>query len=453
MLAMCWLANVIYLLAAAAYLPVLVYQMLFQTKNRRGWRQRLGHWPIAPSDRPQIWVHAVSLGEMNAAAGLIQQLERELPGFDVVISTTTDTGFARGVKLYGADRVFRFPLDFSWVINRALNRTKPQLIVLMELEVWYNLIHLAHRRGIPVVVVNGRLTERSFGRFKLLGPLARSMFRRLTWVGAQDEPIAQRFWSLGLPPERLTITGSMKWDTALVADTVEGAEPLARALALDRSVPLWVAGSTGGGEEGPVLDAYALLLQRGVQQQLAIVPRKPERFDEVAELIRRRGYSCHRRSEHPDHQPVTTTTDKPAKDRPVILGDTMGELRKFYSLAAMVYVGRSLVSIGGSDPMEVAALAKPLIAGPHMHNFAAPVAALKHAGVLDTIHNPDELAEAIAALLSNPSATIARGRKAQQVVRDHQGSTTRTVEQLCRLLGVKSPSPSRQTVHDVAQVF
>jgi len=426
-----FLADLAYLIGAVLYLPVLCYQMVVQKKNRRGWGQRLGQWPIGRPARPRVWVHAVSLGEINATPLLVGQLEARLPDHDIVISTTTDTGYARACKLFGPERVFRYPLDFSWVVARVLDRVQPSLIVLIELEVWYNLVRLAARRGVPVAVVNGRLTERSRRRFGLIGPLARGMFGRLAWVGAQDEPIAARFRELGVPADRVEVTGSVKWDTTTLADSVDGARQLAAAMGISDEVPLWVGGSTGPGEEAILLEAYDALAGDGREVTLAVVPRKPERFNEVAELIRGRGHACLRRSEHPDEQrPADPAAGKP----PVLLGDTMGELRRFYSLAQAVFVGRSLVPMGGSDPMEVAALAKAVIVGPHTENFAAPVDALRQAGALRVVHDAAELAAAVRELIDDPDGARDRGRLARQVVRDNQGATERTVDRLVSLV-------------------
>ncbi len=452
-----FLANLLYVTAAALYLPALCYQMVVQGKNRRGWRERFGHWPIGPGDRPRIWIHAVSLGEINATPLLVEKLEARLPDYDVVISTTTDTGFARACKLYGRQRVFRFPLDFSWVVDRVLARVQPSLIVLVELEVWHNLVRTATAKGIPVVVVNGRLTERSRRRFGRLGRWVRPMFADLAWVGAQDGPIAARFMELGVPPGRVEITGSVKWDTTTVADTVDGAGALAAALGIDAAVPLWVCGSTGPGEEAIILDAYGRLVEAGTAIRLAIIPRKPERFDEVDALIRSRGYPCIRRSRHADDcaarssdaagitwQSARTEVRGSLKEEPsgwpIILGDTMGELRKFYSLARVVFVGRSLVTLGGSDPMEAAALAKPIIVGPHMDNFAGPVAALADAGAVRLVDGARSLAAAVVEFCA--TADDSAGAAARQVVLDHQGATERTAQRLAAIVRAgRAPAP------------
>ncbi len=438
---MTWLANVIYAFAAALYLPVLLYQMVVQRKNRRGWRQRFGHVPRFDADRPRIWIHSVSLGEVNATRQLVAALRERAPGHQIVISTTTDTGYARACALFGPAIVFRYPLDFSWVIHRALTRIRPALIVLVELEVWYNLVTLASGRGIPVAVVNGRLTERSCRRLRLLGSVGRSMFARIAWVGAQETQIAERFRQVGVPPERIEVTGSVKWDTAQITDRIEGADALAAAMGIDRGRPLWVCGSTGPGEESLLLQAWQRARTGCPDLALAIVPRKPERFDQVAGLIRNAGYDCVRRSERRDETSASAQPDEHATACSVLLGDTMGELRKFYSLASVVFVGRSLVPMGGSDPMEAAALAKAVVVGPHTDNFAMPVACLRDANAIRIVHNANELGDEVTQICRHPELARRMGHAARDVVRLHQGATDRTADRLIEL----APSPGTRS--------
>ena len=457
-----WLADIAYLLAGLIYLPVALYHALILGKNRRGWRQRFGGIPTFDPTVPRIWIHAVSLGEINATPRMVAALRERLPETDIVLSTTTDTGYARAVQLYGADRVFRFPLDFSPVVARVLRRVRPTMIVLVELEVWYNLVRMATRRGIPVAVVNGRLTERSALRFRWLRSIGRSMFRDLTWVGAQDETIAARFQSLSVPGDRIEVTSSLKWDTAAVSDRVEGSNALAAALGLDGSRPVWVCGSTGPGEEEMLLDAYRTIVRVCANQSrererpdddgvaaaprsdrpiasgpgsdtrtpvLVLVPRKPERFEEVARFIADAGFAYVRRSVRPDGTRVAT-----GSGGSVVLGDTMGELRKFYALADVVFVGRSLVPLGGSDPMEVAALGKPIVTGPHMENFESPVGLLRNADAIRIVETADDLSSVIGELLSDSSARARLGAAAREVVLRNQGATKRTTDRLVRLI-------------------
>jgi len=311
----------------------------------------------------------------------------------------------------------------------VLDRVRPVAVILMELEVWPNLISICARRGIPVGIANGRVTEeKSMRRFRkpVIRSLARSMFRQIAWVGAQDEAYAARFVELGVPADRVRVTGSMKYDTAAVADRVDGDEQLAKEIGIDRSQPLIVAGSTGPGEEEMLLDSWREIRSTSANAalQLAIVPRKPERFEEVARLIESRGHLCIRRSR-----------GGPGGENAVFLGDTMGELRKFYSLASVVFVGRTLIPMGGSDLMEVAALGKPMVYGPHVENFAEASEKLLQANAAVQVKSAVDLKAALERLLSNRSEADEMGRRAQDVVQANVGATGRTVELLLSKLG------------------
>ncbi len=425
---MCWIANICYFFAALGCLPFLLYQMIVQKKNRTGWRERFGNVPLRSGDKPCLWIHAVSLGEVNATRTLMADLRQNLTEVDLVISSTTDTGFARAKELYPDLCVFRYPLDFSWIVHRVLNRIRPAMIVLMELEVWYNLTMMAHQREIRICVVNGRFTARSAHRFHRIGKVVRPMFAAIDWVGAQTEEIADRFVQAGVSANRVEVTGSMKWDTAQITDHITGEETLAEAMGIKKNRPLVVLGSSGPGEEEIILQVWDKLPIEWRDTQLAIVPRKPERFAEVARLIERFGRPVLRRSALPDGSIPPTNTS----GRAVFLGDTMGELRKLYRLADVIIVGRTLVRTGGSDPMEVAALGKTMIIGPYHENFSDPVAQLVRAEaaiVLDTSHSLDT---ELNVLLANRNRRIEIGRRAQEVVRRNQGATRRTSESISR---------------------
>ncbi len=425
--------DLLYLPAAALYLPFLLYQMIALGKNRRGWGQRLGGVPMRSGDKPCVWIHAVSLGEVNATRTLVDEIARLLPDHDVVVSATTDTGYAAALKLYPGRIVFRYPLDVSPVVRRVFRRIRPSIIILMELEVWPNFITLAHRAGIPICIANGRVTEeKSMRRFRkpLIRTIARSMFSRITWTAAQDETYARRFVELGVPPDRVHVVGNLKYDTAVISDTIAGADELAQALGIDRAHPLIVAGSTGPGEEELLLAAWDSLRKQHAGFQLAIIPRKPERFDEVARLIESRGYECRRRGRLPDG-----ARPEPPAHRPVVfLGDTMGELRKFYNLATAVFVGRSLVPLGGSDVMEVAGLGKPMCFGPYMENFAEAVNGLLSDDGAIQVRDAADLTPALARLLADPSASTAIGANARAFVAQNTGATRRTVDLLAASL-------------------
>ncbi len=394
-----------------------------------------------------MWIHAVSLGEVNATHSLVAEIEKRLPDHDIAISATTDTGYAAACKQYAPRHVFRYPLDFSCVVGRTLDHIRPRAIILMELEVWPNLVTLAGRRGIPILIANGRVTEeRSMRRFRkpFIRSLARRMFGGITFAGVQDETYAARFEELGVPRERVVVTGTMKYDTALVADSIPGDEALAQAMDIDRERPLFVAGSTGPGEEAMILDAFGRLKADHPGLQLAIIPRKPERFAEVAKVIEAAGYVCTRRSQRPDlggQDARVARLDAGPSSRDesrgaVLLGDTMGELRKFYSLADVVFVGRSLVPMGGSDLMEVAGLGRAMCFGPHVENFTDVAEKLLAAHACVQVRSVEELAPALDRLLRDPEAAGKLGPAAQEVVRRNVGATSRTVDLLCQSLGM-----------------
>ena len=422
------LLDLIYVLLVCLGWPYLVYRRLTRGPASLALRQRLGNVPDRKVSAHCVWVHGVSLGEINAARTLVAELHRRSPGTAIAISSTTQTGYERAVALFPDLCVFRFPLDFSITIRRVLRRLRPSVIVLMELEVWPNLIEVAEGRGIPVVIANGRVTEgKSMRRFRkpLIRSLARRMFGRIRWVGAQDQTYADRFIELGVPAERVQVTGSMKYDAAEVADRIDGQDELAEGMGIDASKPLWVCGSTGPGEESLLLDAYETALSDAPTLQLAIVPRKPERFDEVAALIVRRGFACLRRSSGEPTLPAGV-----AEPRPVFLGDTLGELRKFYALSAAAFVGRSLVPLGGSDVMEVAALAKPVLVGTHTENFAEPVELLLAAGGCRVVGSSAELAGALVELLGDFEAREKMGCAGRATILSRRGATQCTVDRI-----------------------
>lgn len=421
--------DIAYGLGVAVSAPYWVAKPSARRKVLSAFSQRMGDVARRDTSQPAIMIHAVSLGEVNATRALVDALNRQRPDLHVIVSTTTQTGYDRGKQLYGSApnvTLIRYPLDFTAAITRVLDTLRPNLVVLMELEVWPNFTQQCTVRKIPIILANGRLTTSSFKRYKLVKPLAAAMFGRLARVCAQDQTYAERFESLGVPRNKILVTGTMKYDNAQVSDRVEGDAELGAALGLEKGrVPIWVCGSTGPGEEEIVLGVYRSLLASFKRLRLAIVPRKPERFDEVADLIRQFRFDVLRRSRN-DPWPV----DPPVP--PVILGDTMGELRKFYSLADVVFVGRSLVDLGprqhGSDMIEPAALAKPVIIGPYTGNFDQAVRALKAADAVMEVSDAETLSEAVRVLISTPAEALAMARRAQQVVGAQQGATARHVE-------------------------
>ena len=426
-----FIVDLLYVFAGLAFSPVVLYRMVRHKRYRSGWAERFGRIRRKSPERKCIWLHAVSVGEVNAAQTLVAEIERQFSDFEIVISTTTDTGFARAEKLFGQTRaVFYFPFDFSWVTRRAFRRLNPSICLLMELEVWPNFIFTAHERGVPVLVLNGRISDRSFSRYRRIKGLTRRFFGKLDLVLAQTQEYAERFRELGCPADRVIVTSSLKYDTAQVADAVEGADALAGKLNLGDE-RLWVAGGTGDEEEKIILDVYRSLMQERQfsDVRLAIVPRKPERFNEVAQLIEQAGLPLVRYS-----QLKNSAVPAAVNGKPVILGDTMGDLRKFYSLATVIFVGRSLVPMGGSDMMEAAALGKCTMFGPHTFNFRQTVEALLEGGGAIQVADKDDLLANMKKCLSEPEYAGKIARAGQAVIKQNQGATARTMEALGKLL-------------------
>ncbi len=410
-----FLTDAAYLSAALATAPVWAWRMHRAGKLRTDWPARFGRGTaLGPAKGPRLLVHAVSVGEVNAVRTLVERVAGDPSMPEVVISATTDTGFARATQLYGSRHaVVRYPFDASWMVERFLDRVRPEAVALCELEVWPNFVDACARRGIPVLVVNGRLSARSFARYRKVRAIVAPTFRKLHSVLAQDQDYAGRFFGLGVPAGRIFVSGTMKWDSAQIADRVEGAEALASAMGIDRSRPLVVAGSTAPEEHQLLRSAVP------AGAQLLCAPRKPEWFDAAADELP----GCVRRSQ-------------PGRGNPgsgLFLLDTIGELRAAYGLADVVVVGRSFGMLHGSDPMEPAALGRAVVAGPRMGDFAESVRVLLGANAMVQT-DADRLGHVIRSLLGNPEERTRLGRAAQDTVRAHQGATERTAEALLSVL-------------------
>lgn len=448
-----WLIyDVIYALLTPFGLLWLVWRRFSRGVAAAAVRERFGGAPVRPVAADCVWVHGVSLGEINATRALVAELKRRAPELAIAVSSTTSSGYERAQALYPKLTVFRFPLDFSIVLARTFERVRPSLIVLMELEAWPNLIEVARARRVPVVIANGRVTsEKSMRRFRL--PVARSvarrMFRQLRWVGAQDETFAQRFIELGAAPERVEVCGSMKFDSAEIAERIDGQEELAEQMGIDRGRALWVCGSTGPGEEELLLGVYERVRRSVPDLQLALIPRKPERFDEVAELIAAQGFGCARRSgKAPAAPPAARESAGAGTGATVFLGDTLGELRKFYGLATVVFVGRTLIPLGGSDVMEIAGLGQAMIFGPHMENFAEAAQLLVDAGAALRTPSAAELVSSVTELLRDAPSRERMGAAARAVVQAQRGASERTAARILEILeqeaGASLVNPARR---------
>ncbi len=410
------LRDIAYGAAAVASSPVWGVSLLRTGKWRTDWAGRFGRAEPAgaPAGR-RVLIHAVSVGEANLIRGLVDELAGA--GCEVVIAATTNTGFARATALYAPrHRVVRYPLDFTGAVRRFLDAVRPDLAALVELEVWPTFIEECGRRDIPVAVVNGRLSPRSFKNYMRFRPLVRGSFERLRACGVQTEAYAQRFRALGAPDVR--VLGTMKWDTAVIADHVDGADQLAEEMGIDRARPLVVAGSTAPGEEKLLIDTVP------EEAQLMIVPRKPEWFDAVAAyapgIVRR-------------------TAGRPGAGSRLFLLDTIGELRKAYALADVAVVGRSFTGkLYGSDMTEPIALGKPTLIGPHTSDFDQQMEAFT-AG--DGIVVTDRPGDAVRALLNDPARRQQLADNGRRVIAEQQGATTRHRETLLEMIRPFSAGP------------
>jgi 3-deoxy-D-manno-octulosonic-acid transferase len=418
---MAWLTDLVYLIAALVSSPVWLARMVRTGKIKTDWAGRFGRTePLRASRRPRILLQAVSVGEVNAVRKLVGRLADPPIGAEIVVAATTDTGWARARSLFGrSHHVVRYPLDFSFAVNRFLRAIEPDAVVLVELEVWPNFIRAAARRGIPVCVVNGRLTQRSARGYGRLGTLLRPTFEKLAFAAVQNEPYARRFRRLGTPADAVVVTGTMKWDTAEITDHVDGADALAEAMGIDRARPLVVAGSTAPGEHELLVEAVT----DGVQ--LLCAPRKPEWFDQAAAAMP----GCARRSRKDRGSPTGR-----------FLLDTIGELRQAYALADVAVVGRSFGTLHGSDMMEPVALGNATIVGPAVSDFQDTVDALLAGdGIIQT--DRDNLARVIRELLDDPARRRELADNARAVIRTEQGATERNAGLISALLEQRPAAP------------
>jgi 3-deoxy-D-manno-octulosonic-acid transferase len=386
--------------------------------------ERFGHVPpTVPAG--SVWFHTVSAGETIAAAALIAALVERFPRLPFLVTTMTPTGSAQVLERLGA-RVHHCyaPYDFPWAVRRFYRSVQPRLLVLMETELWPNLTGEAARRDVPVLLVNARLSERSARGYARLGGLTRTLLARLRWVACQYPDHARRFETLGVPPERLLVHGSVKFDVTLPADHGARVEALRGRWGLG-GAPVWIAASTHPGEEAVVLDVHRRLLSRHPGARLVLVPRHPTRADEVARLCAERGLCCVRQS-RPDGQ------DRAAA---VVVGDTMGGLLYLYALADLAFVGGSLVDVGGHNPIEPALCGIPIVMGQAVFNFPDVVAAFREAQCLVLVSGGDELLGVLDAWLSDPAARAAAGTRAQAVVAANTGASERLRGLLEREIG------------------
>jgi len=422
-------------------LPYWLYQVLRHGKYRRGLGERLGKVParIASSlgGKPVIWIHAVSVGEVLAVAGLVMEMRRALPEYRILISTTTDTGQDLARQRFGEDSVFYFPMDFRFAIRPYLRDLKPELVVLAETEFWPNFLRLVDASGARIAVVNARISDRSWPRYRRFPWALRRMLVQVDLFLAQTQEDADRLQSIGADPRRVQVTGNLKFDVSLPAPPPI-VESLRRALAAEGAGPVLVSGSTVEDEEPPLLKAFENLRVGHPRAVMILAPRHRERFDTVALLLQQMGIPSHRR---------TLWAGEPLAGG-VLLVDSIGELAALYGLADLAFVGGSLVPRGGHNIIEPAQHGVAIVTGNHTENFRDIIALFQSRDAVRIV-GLSELPLILMQLLDNDSERLALGRRAQQTIQLQTGATRRTLEAFQVLLGQKGPlSASAHAAHN-----
>ena len=397
-------------------LPLFACYWLFRgIANRTYWpklRQRFGFG--YPKLKACIWVHAVSVGEVQAAIPLVRALIKRFPGHEILVTTVTPTGAARVQAVFGdAVRHSYIPFEIPTAIRAFFSSVEPEIALIMETEIWPNLFRGCGIRDIPLVLVSARISPKSVPGYKRLLPLIRETLSHGIIIAAQSDADAERFLSLGAAPERTSVTGNIKFDIELEPDLEERGASVRRELFGDR--PVWIAASTHDGEESQVLAAHEQLLRGYPELLLILVPRHPERFDLIRERTQKSGFAV-----------VSRTEDRPCSaDTQVFLCDTMGELPMFYAASDIAFVAGSLVPVGGHNLLEPAALAKPVISGPHVFNAQDIADMFLAHNACRIVENADELATAVAELLDNPEQASQLGRNGYEIVGSNRGSLDR----------------------------
>ncbi len=407
-----------YSIAFTCLLPYVFFRLWVRSLKFKGyryrWLERLGYVPLPPLEKV-LWVHAVSVGEAVAAIPLIHRIRQQYPQTPILFTTTTPTGSERvqaafkdvlGKQIYHC----YLPYDLPWALNTFLGRIKPKLLVLMETEIWPNLLQACNQRNIPVLIANGRLSPISARRYQWLGSFMKDLVQPISGVAVQSSLDASRFQNLGIKPENIWETGNIKFDLQLPNYLAEAGQELRRELGTNRII--WIAASTHEGEETLVMDVYRALKTRFTDLLLFLVPRHPDRFNKVANLCTERGFNMVRRSQK---QPLDNTVD-------IFLGDTMGEMPLFYAASDIALVGGSFVPVGGHNLLEPAALGIPVLTGPILFNFVAISEMLTQAKGATIVHNENELKEQLTLLIENTTLRHAQGQKAKTVVEENRGA-------------------------------
>jgi 3-deoxy-D-manno-octulosonic-acid transferase len=446
---MAYLLNLVYLVVLVLATPWLVWQSIRKGKYREGFTAKfLGQVPRRESDCPCIWFHAVSVGEVNLLSALVSAIAARRPDCECVVSTTTMTGYALARKKFPQLGVFYCPLDFSWAVRRALERIRPDLLVLAELELWPNLIRLAHSAGVKIAIVNGRLSVKSFGGYRVIRPLIARLLRRIDLIAVQNDEYAGRFLTLGAHARSICVTGSLKFDGATTDRRNSATTLLAAVAGFEPDDIVFLAGSTQEPEEALALAAFRDLVPKHPRLRMVIVPRHPDRFTVVAAVLEASGITWQRRSELGDGG--TNVASRSAKERPfaerkateprVLFVDAVGELGAWWGTANIGFVGGSLSTRGGQNMVEPAAYGVAVSFGPNTQNFRDIVAGLLAEQAAIVVRNGDELTAFVRRALEEPQFATELGQRAKTYVTRQLGAVDRTLARLLPLVPSAEPT-------------
>lgn len=425
------LYDILLVLAGLVLVPFYLYRGIRYGKVRRGLRERLGWYDpqrlASLKGRRVVWLHAASVGETRAAMPLVQAFKAAYPQDALVVSTVTETGHAIACGIAEVDLCLFFPFDLSWMVHQALRRIRPSLVVIVETEIWPNFVRLAHKEKIPVALVNGRISDRSYPRYLKGRFFLRPILESFSAFCMQTELDAERIREMGAPQEKVQVSRNLKFDMEVDVPDVDDVQRLKTRFGLPAGALVWVAGSTHGGEEEIIANVFRDLIATSLPLVLVLVPRHPERGRAVAEMLETRGFSCKLRS-------GLTTRPDTLHPGDVLVGDTVGEMMQFYATADIVFVGGSFVPVGGHNILEAALLKKPVLFGPHMQNFKEIARLLLDAEGGFQVDDPAELQSQLARLLRAPALRRAMGEGGHSLLRQNAGATAHTLAALQRLL-------------------
>ncbi len=423
----------IYLTASVLGAPYILFKMLTSERHRSGLYQRFGIVSERTSKKPGIWIHGASVGEVITAKSIVEKIDREFPEWETFISTTTNTGYSVAKQNFSGKPIFYFPVDLSWITRKVLRRIRPSCIILIELEIWPNFLVSVYEENIPLIIVNGRISNKSFKAYRIISRISGAFYNSLTnkmnTYCARTELDAQRFRDLGISSEQVFVTGTMKYDNIPTHINENSKNELADLFRIKDNDLVLIGGSTHEGEEEILLRIFERLSKTYPNLRLIIAPRHIERTRDVSRLIEKKGFT-----------PVLKTSVDSSNygwqnsKKEIILIDTVGDLEKIYALSDYVFVGKSLVPSGGQNMMEPAGLGKPVVFGPHVFNFKEEVDMLLRNEAAKMVETEDELCGTIESFIKNPEAAKEMGLRAQEVVSEKRGATEKNMDIIREIL-------------------